>query len=876
MGERLERPTLSLLIGCLVLLTWAVVNLQAEEHIVLLDPTIEQPEPQDPITKQPMQILDPIAKQPIEPVDVITQPKQPIEPVDVITQPNDNFDKTLFQQVEVTPEVQAKKDAILESIVSASLSTIERNIQAADDLDKAFFDKGIDKIGVSSTDAFGPHLLTSPQAIKIAISGKIFTGISKLAAEILNISEQNIERQLSRPVPILTELCNFSFLPDCTLAATSRYRTIDGSCNNLNNRLWGRSFTPFERMMPALYDSFDQPRQTSVFNGPLPLARTISSQFHAQSVLGDLMPDLSHMSMEFGQFLSHDIQRNALSTGYQGSNIDCCQPNRGDPCFPIEIPSDDPYYSQFNRTCMNFVRALPTPNLDCTMGQRQQLNQNTHYIDGSQIYGSDVATSNSLRTFVGGKLQTGADPNIPNLLPKDLNNNANCHLPSANSNVKCFLAGDVRANQQPALISLHTIFMREHNRIAEGLSALNNGWSDQILFDEARKIVGAILQHITYKEFLQAILGDTIMISYGLKPSTSGYFNGYASSVNPAIKNEFSTAAFRFGHSMVHDSLKYSGTSHLFKDVFLKPDLVYDLSGGVDTITKGLTDSYSQKVDERLSHQLTRHLFEQQPGFGGDLAAINIQRGRDHGIPFYMLLKTICNVDDNVHSPTVWNALNALYQTEFDIDLFSGGVSENSVAGGKVGPTFACIIAKQFQALKKGDRYFYENSGNQAFSPAQLDEIRKTTLSKVICRNTGITSIPSNSFVKDTGPSNPMMSCNGVSDIDYNQWKCGWSNWGPWTICVNSIRFRLRTCRQQKPCDANVCIGNAFQVQMCRTFIDADTSKIEALIQRFESVLAGQHKNDGVVDINTAQKALQKLSSQDIIKKNELDTNLVE
>ncbi|KAK3609582.1 hypothetical protein CHS0354_038580 [Potamilus streckersoni] len=196
------------------------------------------------------------------------------------------------------------------------------------------------------------------------------------------------------------------------------------------------------------------------------------------------------------------------------------------------------------------------------------------------------------------------------------------------------------------------------------------------------------------------------MTSYGLTPFTSGYFNGYDSSVNPAIKNEFSTAAFRFGHSIVHDSLKYGSTSHLFIDAVLKPDLVYDTAGGVDNITKGLTDSYSQKIDERLSDQLTRHLFEQQPWFWGDLAAIKIQRGRDHGIPFYLLLKTICNVGGTVHNSTVWNALNAVYQTQFDVDLFSGGVSENPVAGGKIGPTFACIIAKQFQALKKGDRYY--------------------------------------------------------------------------------------------------------------------------------------------------------------------------
>ncbi|KAL3886209.1 hypothetical protein ACJMK2_026218 [Sinanodonta woodiana] len=729
----------------------------------------------------------------------------------------------LFQHVKVTRSEQIQKDSVLSRIVSELQHTIERAIQEADGKDRRFFNHGLDGVYSRRTDAFGPHLLTSSKALEIAPFGNLFAGITKSAVETLNISAQNIDQQLSRPMPILK--CPFSNVPDCSHAATSRYRSIDGSCNNMVNGLWGRSFTPFERMVPAHYaNGVDEPRQTSLSGGPLPLARKISSQFHQPSLLGHLMPDLSQMAMEFGQFLSHDIQRNALSTGQDGANINCCgnnRPSSEDPCFAIEIPTDDPYYSTFNRTCMNFVRALPTPKLDCRLGQRQQLNQNTHYIDGSQIYGSETNTSNSLRAFTGGKLKTGEDPNIPNLLPKDTANTANCKLPTSNANVKCFLAGDIRVNQHPALSSLHTIFMREHNRIAAGLAALNNNWTDQVLYDEARKIVGAMLQHITYKEYLPVILGDAIMTSHDLHPLTSGYFSGYDSNVNPAIKNEFATAAFRFGHSMVHDSLKYNGNGgdRLFKDIFLNPDILYHTTGGVDGILKGLTDSYSQKVDERLSSQLTRHLFESQPGFGADLAAINIQRGRDHGIPGYLLMKAICDVDSNVHDPAVWKALKALYKNTIDIDLFSAGVSEKPVTGGNVGPTFACLIAKQFEALKKGDRYYYENSDNQAFTLEQLDEIRKTSLSKIICRNTEITSIPTNAFITSSGARNPLMSCSGVKDIDYNKWKCGWSDWGPWTPCVDFIQFRSRTCMQQKPCSANVCTNKALEEQMCGSIV---------------------------------------------------------
>ncbi|KAK3609596.1 hypothetical protein CHS0354_038594 [Potamilus streckersoni] len=468
-------------------------------------------------------------------------------------------------------------------------------------------------------------------------------------------------------------------------------------------------------------------------------------------------------------------------------------------------------------------------------------------------------------------LKTSQDPGIPNLLPKDTNNSANCILPQLGSNVKCFISGDVRVNEQPALASLHTIFMREHNRIATGLGALNNGWSDQIIFDEARKIVGAILQHITYKEYLPEILGSAIMNSNGLNPLATGYFDGYQSSMNPSIKNEFATAAFRFGHSMVHDSLKYRGTSLLFKDVFSNPTTLYDANGGIDSVTKGLLDWQSQKVDERLSQQITRHLFERQPGFGADLAAINIQRGRDHGIPSYLLIKAICNITGNVHSPSIWSSLNDIYNIPDDIDLFPAGVSENPVAGGKVGPTFACIIAKQFEALKKGDRYYYENSGNHAFTPEQLDEIRTTTLSKVICRNTGLTSIPSKAFRVNgyvfhlaalEAVNGSWLTCSGASDLDYNKWKCGWSNWESWTQCVSFIRFRLRTCTRSKPCAANVCTGKAYQVEICESFTRVNIPRIQANILSFESILSQQQSINGTVILSIARNVLQNLVRQ--------------
>ncbi|XP_045159592.2 heme peroxidase 2-like isoform X2 [Mercenaria mercenaria] len=799
-------------------------------------------------------------------------------------------DFVALRQGQSSPDISTRT---ISDAVSQAMSGIETKLSSKEALDRSAFNAGVDRVSIAATDQFGPQHLTSQAALDIEQAGQAFLETASTTAKRLNVPASGISSQFSKARIMLPD---FKILPrrlECpfqkskwpTCDRLSKYRTLDGSCNNLNNRLWGKSFTPFERYLtPAYDDGISDPRKRSVSGGWLPNARKISREFHLQ--LSNKYKDLTHLAMEYGQFISHDIQFNALSKGYRGSNLNCCErPNRKG-CFPITIPPGDPFFT--NRTCLNLVRALPTPNLECTLGIREQLNQNTHFIDASHIYGSDKATSDSLRTFTGGLLKTSND-----LLPSNSGQNAGCIITVATR--PCFRAGDPRVNQQPALASLHTIWMREHNRIAKRLAQVQPSWQadDERLFQEARRIVVAMIQHITYKEYLPEILGDDVMVKYGLKPQANGFYYGYSEKEKPMIRNGFSAAVFRFGHSMISDHLPtHNGfiqtTNNLLKDTFLKPDLVY--TRGVDELARGLTRSSSEKVDRYITAQVTRHLFERQPGQGGDLAATNIQRGRDHGLPNYQKWRRYCGLSGQYsHDNYIKQALQRLYSSPDDMDLFTAGVSETPVSGGKVGPTFACIIGEQFRSLKKGDRFYYENNEIGKFTSDQLKEIRRISMSKVICRNTGIPHIQRNAF-KDIIPGNPLVNCRNLKDIDFSKWGAHvdcqttggvWSSWTT-TPCFGNWRIRYRLCSNSAPSHCGNPCSKRYEVKVesCGWIWGpiwprpggvapnpsfpsraANTAQTNDMKSKIEAKVSGLINKQGNIDASIFERALSSVSS---------------
>jgi len=439
-------------------------------------------------------------------------------------------------------------------------------------------------------------------------------------------------------------------------------------------------------------------------------------------------------------------------------------------CFPIKVAQNDPVFKS-RMPCINIVRSMSSPYIDCQPGPREQLNQITHWLDASNVYGSSLNVSRSLRLFHSGLLKTVRCADGTECLPFSDKNE--CRGPST----RCALAGDLRVNEQPTLGTMHLLFLREHNRLARGLQRINPHWSDEILYQEARRILTAEWQHIIYNEFLPTMLGN----QPALKTLKSGFSHRYDSGLDARVSNAFAAAAFRIGHTYVPSISKlYSlvgkqvQQQFTLSDMFVNADIVRE-NGNFNRLLKGLTIQPCEKFDNTFANSLKNQLFVDNDQ-GIDLIAINLQRGRDHGLPGYVHFRRLCKVGDaksfkdlasNI-KPEKIQLLSQAYKHVEDIDLFMGGVMEDHCQGTNIGCTFACIIADTFDRVRKGDRFFYDNAGQAgSFTAAQLDQIRQVTMARLICDNSPIQSTTTFAFKLPHSVNNPTVDCaNGIPSLD--------------------------------------------------------------------------------------------------------------
>jgi hypothetical protein len=365
-------------------------------------------------------------------------------------------------------------------------------------------------------------------------------------------------------------------------------------------------------------------------------------------------------------------------------------------------------------------------------------------MDASHIYGLSADRSSWLRTFSGGRLKSRSTA-IGELLPLNDGTQSNDN-PLGLPATSLIVAGDVRANEQPGLTTLHTVFLREHNSQAGRMATQHPDWNDERLYQEARRWVTAEFQSITVNEFLPALLG------HRLPP-----YKGYNPRINPGIGNTFATAAYRFGHSQVGPDIGILNEAFVeidnvdLAEAFFNPQVIPAV-GGINPILRYMAANSAESVDTLIVDPLRNFLFG-PPGAGGlDLAALNIQRGRDHGLGSYNTVRSdfglprVRSFRQITSDPDLAAALQSLYRTVDEVDAWIGMLSEDPIPGGSVGITTDAVITDQFRRLRDGDRFWFENAG---FDSRDLAMLNRVTLSEIMARNSGVQGLqPSIFFVR--------------------------------------------------------------------------------------------------------------------------------
>ena len=508
-----------------------------------------------------------------------------------------------------------------------------------------------------------------------------------LANKALKIHKRSTSDKTGKPVgqggqtgniTIIQDSCDDTAIADCSLVG--KYRTINGQCNNLNGHGFqgsaGTAFTRYKvtkeaskdvedplqvmtfstekiagRTIPSSCGDIDEPEIEGIeldelkppcgtnidgcqLRSNLPGARLVSTTIHQHT---DTPSTTSTVFFsQFGQLLSHDT----TLTPEEHVNKCCEKKANGEnepECSTIDVSYDE-HFQKLGVSCLDFTRSVEHCVGKDNLARREQTNGISSFVDGSHIYGSDDEMASNLRTLSNGELKISQEAN-GDLLPK-INN--------------IFVAGDVRAREMPGLTVGHTIWVREHNRIAKLVA--EHITEDEEIYQLTRRIVVAEWQNIVYGQYMTELLDNE-----DLKPSVSG--TRYDSKVDPAMTNEFATAAFRFGHSMIQSIIKMLSTNDYKQEIGryqLRHNFFDDTfyESNMENIIMGMIHNPAQSSGPSLIDDVTDHMFANRPAFKGigtDLAAKNIHRGREHGIPgFCCYYKTF--QDENFDCSQGWES----------------------------------------------------------------------------------------------------------------------------------------------------------------------------------------------------------------------------
>ncbi|MBP2330894.1 hypothetical protein JOF56_011279 [Kibdelosporangium banguiense] len=570
------------------------------------------------------------------------------------------------------------------------------------------------------------------------------------------------------------------------------YQSLDGTGNNRAHPDWGIAGAAYLRVAPARYtDGVGAP-----VSGPNP--RNISNRvFNNTGQRLSSGRGVSQWAATWGQFVDHTF---GLRVGQPGAPQNISYDNAD----PLERFHSDIGFVPFGRSKPVAGTGVDKP--------REQVNALGSYIDAFAVYG----TADRLEWMRAGPVDgdmtnNGAKLLLPGgMLPRLSERGDPAKAPGMDDATgamreRAMVAGDHRANENTGLLAVQTLFAREHNRIVDKLP---QSLPEEVKFQIARRVVIATQQYITYTEFLPTL-------GVHLKP-----YRGYDPSVNPTLGNEFATVGYRGAHSLIHDDIRLKVPAGRYTpeqlDALRAKGAVVTVAGNSVAITipagvavfnpdlldgvqlggvlQGLGGYAAARTDEQMG-ELVRSVPLKAQGLTAvfDITAIDVERGRDHGMPSYQQLRAAYGLaskpsfraitgenseafpvdpeltpGNEINDPDSLDfvrlrdssgrvvasgsenavtgerrtplaaRLKAIYGDVGAVDAFTGMVAEPPLPGREFGELQTTIWQRQFEALRDGNRFFYDNDPVLTTIRHRYGVDYRQNLGDVIARNTDV------------------------------------------------------------------------------------------------------------------------------------------
>ncbi|XP_026331114.1 peroxidase-like [Hyposmocoma kahamanoa] len=559
-------------------------------------------------------------------------------------------------------------------------------------------------------------------------------------------------------------------------------RRADYSCNNLHHPIRGTTMSPYRRLLSPKFGRGDNFRP-QMSGTPLPSARAVRTSLLSDGRVADkkwtsqLMGGLLIVTTD--STTVHDIFNYVVFTPT------CCVTGDSDPrCRPIYVPNNDIHLRYSTTRCINLTRPITYQDLGCAPPTLppERINLAPPQLELSNLYGDTETRMVRGREMRGGRLKT-----------EFVNGK---EWPPSGSYIcvqNQLTQGETRCHDSPSLISnlliQDNVFIiwlyRNHNRLARQLELMNPCWNDELIFSTVREIQIAILNQIWYYEMFAQLLGYDYLKEKEIIYDTKGHINDYDPKLEPLLSIEYILTT-RWFHNMQDGRLnKYSQKGKLLQELNI---VDYNLRTGalplnntIEGITQGFFRQGSAKADYVIDPEMGERVLGSLQAVS-DIASIDIQRGREAAVPPYVEYRKFCKlkVPKKFDDLLEWmpaekvDSLRFRYEKVEDIELHPGIMGEK--LEGTLPPTAKCIVAEQLWWWRKSDRFWYENNQHPgAFTKEQLLEIRKATMSSIVCDNgDDVNEIqPKMFFLPDEG--NEIVSCSKIPSMSLKPWKdhCG-------------------------------------------------------------------------------------------------------